>query len=285
MINGAWIERSGAIERALSLIPKATEVWFVVCYPEAENVISQFTSKSTENELAWNSNVAKFSEYIAGNTQRATDWDQRRLNLAMRGYFNTKVMFIPTHALLSCVAVFGAQTEKDEYGREKQIISAKLLDEVISDFKNDRWKRKSQAVSFLKTSPLVYLLKGQGAKYGSRRGASSPTEMAEAAFLKVNQFVASGGEGSDQPINRCLAMGLRETLGWDESKLVVETEHPWLKNIRPDLMVLADPNKIICIEMHYTNDKRPYVIADYVLKKMDRYMKEIENRIRNPRLL
>ena len=170
-------------------------------------------------------------------------------------------------------------------GREEQIVPPKLLDAVVKSFKNDRWKRKSQAVSFLSTSPIIYLLKGQGAKFGSRRGASSPAENVQPAFTKINQHIATSGEGSDQPINKCLAIGLRETLGLDENQIVAEKDHPWLDGIRPDIMILSDPDKIICVEMHYTNDKRPYVIADYVLKKMDRYMKQIEIRIKNPRLL
>jgi hypothetical protein len=40
----------------------------------------------------------------------------------------------------------------------------------------------------------------------------------------------------------------------DNSKLsfTSEQQHPWLQNIRPDILVNVNGEKYICIEMHYT---------------------------------
>ena len=56
---------------------------------------------------------------------------------------------------------------------------------------------------------------------------------------------------------------------------MVEKAHPWLESIRPDILVKRE-DKIVCIEMHYTADQRPYKLANYVLEKMNRYMKQLD---------
>jgi hypothetical protein len=53
--------------------------------------------------------------------------------------------------------------------------------------------------------------------------------------------------------------------------------HPWLTNIRPDILVDVSGTKYICIEMHYTTKTAPNVIAKYVLDKLNKYMKQIES--------
>ncbi|PZU99035.1 MAG: hypothetical protein DCF32_19095 [Leptolyngbya sp.] len=57
--------------------------------------------------------------------------------------------------------------------------------------------------------------------------------------------------------------------------VLVEKEHPWIRGIYPDLQVDLG-HKIICIEFNYTMQDEPYVIANYVLKKLDSYMAQIE---------
>jgi len=57
-----------------------------------------------------------------------------------------------------------------------------------------------------------------------------------------------------------------------------ETKHPWLENIYPDIL-LNLPDRIVSIEMHYTDDDAPYKIADYVLKKLNIYMNQIEEKM------
>jgi len=284
MVKKEWSERSNQLEKILEAIPRFTEIWFIVCYPEAEGVVGQFARKSPEPDLAWNSDLRKFSEYITESSQKAAEWDQKRLMHALQGYFKVKVMYMPTHALMSCVATFGKFEEVDKYGKRKQVVMPSLLDAVVGSLPNHRWKHPSQALRFLNTSPMVYQLKEQGAKFGQRRGRSTSVEAARPSFSVINKHLGSGGEGSDQPINKCLAIGLRKVLEMDETQIVVEKGHPWLGGIRPDIMVFPHRDKIISIEMHYTADSKPYVLANYVLTKMNTYMKQLEAYLRSPRL-
>jgi hypothetical protein len=284
MVKQEWAQRSDQIGEILDAIPKFTEVWFVVCYPESEGIVGQFARKSPEPDLAWNSDLRKFSEYITESSQKAAEWDQQRLVQAMQGYFKVKVMYMPTHSLVSCVATFGDHVETDKDGKQKQVLAQGLLDEVIESLPNHRWRQPSTTLRFLNSSPMVYQLKGQGAKFGQRRGRSTSVEAARDSFLIINKHLSSGGEGSDQPINKCLALGLQRALEMDETQIIVETAHPWLDGIRPDIMVFPDPDKIICIEMHYTADPKPYVLANYVLNKMNTYMKQLKAYLKSPRL-
>jgi hypothetical protein len=131
---------------------------------------------------------------------------------------------------------------------------------------------------------VVQQLKKEQAVLGSRRGKASSLKSATDAFAIINQYISSGGEGSDQPINKSLAAGLRMALNNSDLKIEAEQIHPWLGNIRPDVLV-RESDKIICIEMHYTADPRTYVLANYVLKKMDVYMRQLEAYMQTPRLI
>lgn len=272
-----WELRGNHVEKIISSIPKFTEVWFVVCYPEAERVVSQFARKHTESDWAWDGDIRKFSEYISGDTQKAADWDQKRLMQALQGCFKTKILFLPTHALVSCVAAYGK--DASESGRSP--VQANLLEQVMANLPRKNWENKSAARRFMATSPIARQLRSEGALPGERRGKNTSLESANEAFLKINQAISSGGEGSDQPINRCLALCLRETVGIDSSQVLAEEGHPWLPNIRPDILI-KKPDKIICIEVQYTADKSPHVLANYVLKKMDRYMRQLDAYLRAP---
>lgn len=284
MIKSSWSARSGEVGKILATIPKFTEVWFVICYPEAANVIDQFVRKSTDPELAWNADIRKFSEYIGAGTQKAAIWNQRRLMQAMQGFFKVKVLYIPTNALVSCVARFGSEKDKDKYGNEIPIIDSGILDEVRAQLPHDKWREKDKAIRFLGTSPLVYQLKGQGAVLGHRRGNLEALEKARASFSKINQYVSSRGEGSDTPINKALARSLRTVLDVEDDVIVVEQTHPWLPSIQPDIMFFPELEKVICIEMHYTADPRPSTLANYVLKKMDIYMRQLEAYMEKPQI-
>lgn len=54
-----------------------------------------------------------------------------------------------------------------------------------------------------------------------------------------------------------------------------EQKHPYLTNIRPDILVDTG-EKIICLEFCYTVDNTPGNLADYVLRKLNVYMKQLE---------
>jgi len=41
-VRAEWKRQSGEVKRIIERIPKPTEVWFIVCYPEAEIVVNQF---------------------------------------------------------------------------------------------------------------------------------------------------------------------------------------------------------------------------------------------------
>lgn len=268
-VRQRWQNRTGEIERIKQKIPKPTEVWFVVCFPEAESVVSQFARKSPyDPNDAWDAFYLKFSEYIVGNTQKSADWNARRLQLALQGAFRTKVMFMPTNSIVSCVAAFGKANS----------VPQRLLIKMAEESPTS-WLKESRAVEFLSSSPVVRQLRKEPAKLGMRRGgpAAYALEKARKPFAATSEFISRGGEGSDKPINRCLAQGLRVCLKVGEDLIAAEQAHPWLDGIRPDIVVEIDPDRIVCIEMFYTANKRPHVLADYVLKKMDRYMKQLDH--------
>lgn len=277
-IRELWAERTKETQRILERIPKPTEVWFVVCYPRAEDVVERFAHKNRNPDLAWRAIFGKLEEYISSGRMAAT-WTRQRLAQAS-AVFTLKVMFLPTHALVGCVAHFGQYAESDD--KSGAVVSGELLEEVLDAVHDTKWHQRSQVLRFLDTSPLIRQLKGEEAKIGSRRGRSSAEDAAKDAFSIINRYITSGG--SDQPINRCLALAFREALDLSDDQLAAERAHPWLGNLRPDLLVTANPDKSICIEMHYTTDDRPYNLAYYILDKLDNYMKELDAFLRQPRL-
>jgi len=278
-VRETWKERTGETQRILERIPKPTEVWFVVCYPKADDVVERFARKDRNPDLAWRVNVGKLEEYI-GSGRMAATWTRQRLALAA-AVFTLKVMFLPTHALVSSVAHFGQYRRKDD--ETKTIVPQALLVDVLDIVRDTRWHRRYQVLQFLERSALIRQLKAEEAKIGSRRGRSSSEDTAREAFARINRHISSA-EGSDQPINRCLALAFREVLGLSDKEVMAEQVHPWLGNLRPDLLVTANLDKTICIEMHYTANERPYNLAYYILNKIDNYMKELEASLQQPRL-
>lgn len=269
-----WQEKSGELERLIERIPKPTEVWIIVCYSDAESVVSQFARKSPyAPDDAWDADYRRLSEYVYGNAQRSADWDPKRLQFALRGAFRTKIMFLPTNAVVSCVAAYGSHFN----------VEPELLDKIWAGT-IDNWRKPVIARRFLGSSPVVRQLKGEPAKLGKRRSGASAQSIkaAEDAFMEINRFTQ---DTSDQPINRCLAQGLRDSLEWNESDIIAECPHPFLEGIRADILIRNDPSKIICVEMFYTVNKTPSTLANYVLSKMDRYMKQLDLYSLQPRLL
>jgi len=75
-VKSEWQEKSGELRALLDKIPRPTEVWFVVCYPDAENVVHQFARKSPHApDDAWDADYRRLYEYIVNSTQRAADLD------------------------------------------------------------------------------------------------------------------------------------------------------------------------------------------------------------------
>ena len=242
-VNSKWKEKSGELERLIARIPKPTEVWIVVCYPDAEAVVSQFARKSPyAPDDAWDADYNRLSEYVVGNAQRKADWPPKRLQYALRGAFRTKIMFLPTNAMVSCVAAYGTRFNVDP----------ELLNKIwVAGTIEENWKKPVIASRFLKSSPLVRQLRREPAKLGKRRSGPSAQSIkkAEDAFKEINQFVHNM---SDQSINRCLAQGLIDSLGWNESDVIAEYPHPFLDGIRTDILIRHDPSKIVCVEMFPT---------------------------------
>ncbi len=73
-ILDVWEERTGYISQLMKTVPKPTEVWFVFCYPEAENVVARFAKQSPDiiDEM-WNADYKALSTYITQHNQRKAD--------------------------------------------------------------------------------------------------------------------------------------------------------------------------------------------------------------------
>lgn len=262
-----WNTLTKYLERVQAEIPKATEVWFVFSYPSAESVISQFARRTQDPSDAWTAQHAKLSEYIHNN-QRAADWDAQRLQFAINGALLTRIMYLPTNALVSTIAAFG---------------SANGLSERL-DLTEHRlpkgWYKTSEAEERIRTSPLGRQLLGQPPTYGARRSgpAAEAIVTATPAFEAICRFASGGSSGSDILLNKCVAGAIEGMLD-DNGKGFVhcQKEHPWLPSIVPDIRIDTVPGRSICVEMCYTNRNQPHEVADYVLKKLDRYMRQLQH--------
>ena len=237
--------------------------------PEAEQVVAQFVRKSVNIEECWNAYHAKLEEYIQGN-QKAQYWNSQRLQLAISGAFTTKIMHLPTNALVSCLAAYGKKYDLD-----------KKIDWNKTEI-NPKWKQPSTAKRFLKNTPMIKQLLDEPTSFGASRGRStSSVEDARKAFEQVNKLATANNPqntGSDKPINKALVDAIKDII--PNITIKPEKEHPWLKNIYPDIQIELE-DKIICLEFHYTKKSAPYAVADYVLKKMDIYMRQIESKYPN----
>lgn len=265
-VRAEWQEKTGELRRIIESIPKPTEIWFVVCYPEAEIVVSQFARKSPyAPDDTWDADYRRLSEYIIDNTRNAAEWnDPKRLQLALRGVFRTKIMFIPTNAIVSCVAAYGSQNSV-----QSDLIK-KIWDNTI-----ENWRKPVIAKRFLLSSPMVRQLKGDLPKLGNRRSGTSAQSIKESRdlFESINKYVR---DVSDQPINRCLAQALREIFNVSQETVTSEQKHPFLPSIRPDITVKLSEQKIVCIEMFYTANAMPSELANYILNKLDNYMRQLD---------
>ncbi|MBM7868481.1 ATP-binding protein [Heliobacterium gestii] len=261
LLKTHWQQKSGYLKDINRKIPKPTEVWFLFGYKNAEDIVAQFSRKTTRIEDAWSVITDRFSEYISNNSQRKGTWDARRLQLAFYGALKTRVMYIPTNTLISLLVSYSEHAE---------------LNKLFETMKTpDSWRKKPAAKSSLKRSPMYRQLIGEVYPSGKRKGGSTrkALEKAEPIFSKVVNWIST--VGSDKALNKSIALALEDAGVKNAS---YEKPHPWIPNVIPDIFIDL-PDKQICIEFHYTNKNEPYVLADYVLKKLDIYVTQLTSLI------
>lgn len=264
-VRQLWFERTGKIERILSSIPKPTEIWFVFSMPEAEHLVTQFIRKSQNIDDCWDAYHAKLDEYIHDN-QKSAYWNSNRLQIAISGSFKAKIFFMPTNILVSSIAAFGTEFNVD----------SKI--DWLSTGISKNWYYQSNAKNFLIKSPLIKQLKGEPVQFGATRSGVAKEAIIKAtkAYEEINAISSKYNlkrDGSDKPFNKTMAKALKEVL--PNYVIKPEVPHPWLTNIIPDITI-EENDKIICLEFCYTKKSIPSTIADYVLNKLDNYMRQLE---------
>ena len=278
-IRSLWEERTDYISGIVKNVPKPTEVWFIFSYPEAEDIVARFAKQTPDiiNEM-WNADYKSLFVYISDNNQRKADWKPQRLTLALSSrMLTTKIMYLPTNALVSCIAAYAKDAEipipkEDLLNRDKYNIL-------------QYWCIKSNAKKTLSTTPLYLQLSGVSITGGKRKSGRVEKGLKNAtpAFEKINKDI-SDKKISDQKFNKAVCLALQDVFNNSEHNLdfVAEKPHPHLTNIRPDILVDTN-DKLVCLEFCYTNNKTPGNMADYVLRKLNQYMKQLEDNFEIPK--
>jgi GTPase SAR1 family protein len=266
-----WESRTNYISEIVKDVPKPTEVWFIFSYPEAEGVVARFAKQTPDiiNEM-WNADYKSLFAYISDHNQRKADWTPKRLTLALSSrMLTTKIMYLPTNALVSCIAAY-AKEAKVSITREDLLAEDKY--EVLK-----HWFGKTLAQNTLKRTPLYLQLSDVSVKVGKRKSGKveEGLENARKAFEKFNEDIAQH-RISDRCFNRAICLTLQDIFR-EQSNFSFQSEiqHPYLTNIRPDILVDTS-EKLVCIEFCYTNDNTPGNLANYVLRKLNQYMKQLE---------
>ncbi|WP_159065622.1 ATP-binding protein [Xanthomonas euvesicatoria] len=257
MLKERWRKTTGYQEQIRAKIPKSTEVWFIPSYEDAESVVSQFSRRSQRLEDNWAAIHDKLFEYVHGNTQRSGVWNAKRLQIALYGALKTRILFLPTNTLVSCAAAYS---------------DSPAMSSAISAVPQ-AWLDKGDAKRTLSRTPLYKQLVGELSPQGKRKGGPAAAAMRQASpiFDSLVAWMVNNG-GSDKVVNRAFARALSDASGFD---VLPDKSHPWIPNLIPDLFVEL-PHKQICIEFHHTTKSEPGVIADYVLKKLNVYMNQLE---------
>ena len=278
-IRSLWEERTDYISGIVKNVPKPTEVWFIFSYPEAEDIVARFAKQTPDiiNEM-WNADYKSLFVYISDNNQRKADWKPQRLTLALSSrMLTTKIMYLPTNALVSCIAAYAKDAEipipkEDLLNRDKYNIL-------------QHWCIKSNAKKTLSTTPLYLQLSGVSITGGKRKSGRVEKGLKNAtpAFEKINKDI-SDKKISDQKFNKAVCLALQDVFNNSEHNLdfVAEKPHPHLTNIRPDILVDTN-DKLVCLKFCYTNNKTPDNMADYVLRKLNQYMKQLEDNFEIPK--
>jgi hypothetical protein len=247
-------------------VPKPNEVWFVFSYKDAESAVSQFVRKSHRVDDAWSAIHDKIYEYIHENNRRSAIWDPQRLQMALYGVLKTRIMYLPTNTLVSCVA--------------SHATNRNIIELMEKSGLPQGWKKKNKAKSSLRNTPLYRQIVGDSHPVGKRKGGPAAEAMKQASpiFADMVKWISSGG-GSDREINKALASALADATNFP---MTSDQPHPWIPSIIPDVF-LDLPHAQICIEFHHTNRDEPNVVADYVLSKLNSYMDQINALINRER--
>ena len=268
-----WKEKTNYLSRIVETIPKPTEVWFVFSYPEAEGVVARFAKQTPDKiDEMWNADYKSIFAYISENNQRKADWKPQRLTLALSSpMLTTKIMYLPTNALVSCITAYakvaGISIKKEDF----------LNDQLYKVPKY--WLEKKYAKRTLERTPLYLQLSGSPTKAGKRKSGTvqKGLDNAKQAFQKINEDIWQK-KISDQHFNKAICLALQDIYKNKtafEFEFSCEQKHPYLTNIRPDILV-DTRQKYICLEFCYTTNKTPGNIAEYVLRKLNKYMKQLE---------
>jgi ABC-type dipeptide/oligopeptide/nickel transport system ATPase subunit len=271
-IKALWEKRTDRIKKIENSIPKPTEVWFIFSYPEAEGVVARFAKQIPENiNEMWNAEYNPLQPYINEHTQRKADWSPQRLTLALNSrMLTTKIMYLPTNALISCIVAYAKKAEIN-------ISRADFKDSDKYDVP-EHWFSPKFANDTLKRTPLYLQLSGSQNPTGKRKSGTvrKALNSAKKPFKKINEDISAskGGKIGDRPFNKAICLALEHTLSELDFEFTCEQYHPGLR-IKPDITVETS-NKIICLEFCYTLDTTPGNLADYVLRKLNTYMKQLE---------
>ncbi|MBF2056565.1 MAG: ATP-binding protein [Cyanobacterium sp. T60_A2020_053] len=271
-IKNLWEERTRYVSELIKSIPKPTEVWFIFSYPKAEDVIARFAKQTPEIiEEMWNADYKSLFAYI-GNNQREATWKPQRLTLALSTYLlTTKIMYLPTNAFVSCIAGYFQEANIP-------IERPELIDKCGNYRIHPSWFGKKRVENTLKTTPLFLQLSNIPTRPGFRSSGAVPTALtnAQQPFEQFNKDISSK-KISDQRFNHAICLALKDAFK-DDLQLTFKHEvpHPFLRNIKPDILIESE-RKLICLEFCYTNNNTPGYVADYVLRKLDKYMKQIED--------
>ncbi|MFM6266914.1 MAG: ATP-binding protein, partial [Dolichospermum sp.] len=152
----------------------------------------------------------------------------------------------------------------------------------------EHWFGRKKVYDMLTRTPLYLQLSNRSISSGKRKSGTVEEALrnAEQAFRKININITTKDTTkqkkiSDQRFNKAFYLALVDAFtldGQSNVKFYCEKEHPLL-NIRPDILVDIPDEKYICIELSYTVDKKPSYIADYVLKKLDKYMIQLQEQL------
>ncbi len=116
----------------------------------------------------------------------------------------------------------------------------------------------------------------QAAPAGKRKGGPAADALKKARPAYEALVKHASASGRDRHYNKAIAAALADILPKRRFKVIAEKPHQWIPSITPDVNVEAPRDRIVCLEFHYTNQKTPNVVAGYVLKKLDRYMRQLE---------
>ncbi|WP_225886855.1 ATP-binding protein [Pseudanabaena sp. ABRG5-3] len=285
-VKKLWQDRTDYLAQVVSKIPKPMEVWFIFAYPHAEGVVAGFAKKTPDipNEM-WNADYRSLNAYINDNNQRKAAWSSERLTFALTStMLTTKIMYLPTNALISCIAAYANDANL-------KISKDDLLDENKFNIPA-AWFQKYAAKKTLRSTPLyLQILELQTSgnpnslgkpKFtaGKRKSGKVVEGLTNAtqAFEKFNEKISAKNSKkmSDNSLNKSICLALRDVLE-DYENISVESEqvHPYLEHIKPDVLIQMQ-EKIICVEMCYTSDNTPGYLADYVLRKLNTYMNQLQ---------